>query len=151
MGKQVAARIKQKQQRKLIKSWFYRWWENSMRWIPWWLINSVKSMSTIVRNVFCGSCAATSNVWCVSTRHTIAWAPLCEMLYYARAIARAYMVPWKLHTEIDKISFIKTSEKNRNKNESSSVLKKTQAAYLNAIRYVKQGQARKSAGWMPWH
>ena len=29
--------------------------------------------------------------------------------------------------------------------------KKTQAAYLNAIRYVKQGQARKSAGWMPWH
>ena len=29
--------------------------------------------------------------------------------------------------------------------------KKTQAAYLNAIRYAKQGQARKIAGWMPWH
>ena len=43
-----------------------------------------------------GSCEATSN----------AWAPLREML----------LVPWKLHTEIDKRFFIKTSEKiNHNK------------------------------------
>ena len=65
------------------------------------------------------------------------------------------LVPWKLHTEIDKRFFIKTSEKiNHNKTVKKFTRRVFETQDPVFQRYEIQlirGQARKSAGWMPWH